>query len=209
MTILVIGANGRVGRQLCELASGDGIDVRAMLRHRAEEPAFEDLGITTVHGDLEGDIREAMEGCEEVVFMAGSGPHTGTDRTLMVDLHGAVRAIELAEELGVKRFVMLSALRANDPLHAPDALRPYMAAKYSADRLLARSGMPYVILAPGKFTDEEASGLVSTTPDSHHDITVSRGNVAQALLEILRRPDLVNRRIELVDGDTPVATAIS
>ncbi|QIT54668.1 SDR family oxidoreductase [Aquisalimonas sp. 2447] len=209
MTILVIGANGRVGRQLCELASGAGMDLRAMLRHRAEEPAFDELGITTVNGDLEGDMREAMEGCEEVVFMAGSGPHTGADRTLMVDLHGAVRAIELAEELGVKRFLMLSALRANDPLHAPEALRPYMAAKHAADRLLVGSGVPYVILAPGKFTDEEATGLVSTTPESQHDITVSRGNVAEAMLEILRHPDLVNRRIELVDGDTPVAEAFS
>lgn len=209
MTILVIGANGRVGRQLCELANGAGMDVRAMLRHRAEEPAFEDLGIATVQGDLEGDMREAMEGCDEVLFMAGSGPHTGSDRTLMVDLHGAVRAIELAAELGVNRFVMLSALRANDPLHAPEALRPYMAAKYAADRVLVRSGLPYVILAPGKFTDEEATGLVSTNPDSQHDFTISRGNVAQAMLEILRHPELVNRRIELVDGDTPVATAIS
>lgn len=209
MTILVIGANGRVGRQLCELASGAGMDLRAMLRHRAEEPAFDELGVTTVNGDLEGDMREAMEGCEEVVFMAGSGPHTGADRTLMVDLHGAVRAIELAEELGVKRFLMLSALRANDPLHAPEALRPYMAAKHAADRLLVGSGVPYVILAPGKFTDEEATGLVSTTPESQHDITVSRGNVAEAMLEILRHPDLVNRRIELVDGDTPVAEAFS
>ena len=209
MTILVIGANGRVGRQLCELASGAGMDLRAMLRHRAEEPAFDELGVTTVNGDLEGDMREAMEGCEEVVFMAGSGPHTGADRTLMVDLHGAVRAIELAEDLGVKRFLMLSALRANDPLHAPEALRPYMAAKHAADRLLVGSGVPYVILAPGKFTDEEATGLVSTTPESQHDITVSRGNVAEAMLEILRHPDLVNRRIELVDGDTPVAEAFS
>lgn len=209
MTVLVIGANGRVGRQLCELASDAGMDVRAMLRHRAEEHTFDHLGVSTVLGDLEGELREAMEGCDEVVFMAGSGPHTGMDRTLMVDLHGAVRAIELAEELGVKRFLMLSALRANDPLHAPEALRPYMAAKYAADRILIRSELPYVILAPGKFTDEEASGLVSTDPDSQHDITISRGNVAQAALEILRRPDVVNRRIELVDGDRPVAMALS
>ena len=209
MTTLVIGANGRVGRQLCELAVGAGIDVRAMLRHRAEEPAFEELGIGSVAGDLEGDIQEAMQGCDEVVFVAGSGPHTGPERTLLVDLNGAVRAIELAEELGVKRFVMLSALRANDPIAAPEALRPYMAAKYAADRLLAHSRVPYVILAPGKFTDEEATGLVSTSPQSQPDISISRGNVALALLEVLRKPDLANRRIELVDGDTPVAQAIS
>lgn len=210
MTVLIIGANGRVGRQVCELAAEAGIDVRAMVRHRAEEPLFQEQGIETVQADLEGDMEHAMDGCDQVVFAAGSGPHTGSDRTLLVDLHGAVRAIQLAEDKGVSRFVMLSALRAEDPLTAPEKLRPYMAAKYAADLVLARSAMPHVILAPGRFTDdEEASGLVSTDSEHHHDITISRGNVAQALTVILRKPELVDRRIPLVDGDTPVEQALS
>lgn len=210
MTVLVIGANGRIGRQVCELAVAEGMEVRAMARHRAEEPGLRELGAIPVQADLEGDFEEAVSGCEQVVFAAGSGPHTGADRTLMVDLHGAVRAIELAEAQGVSRFVMLSALRAADPLAAPEKLRPYMAAKYATESLLSRSSMDHVILAAGRFTeDEDASGLVSTDPEQHHDITVSRGNVARALFAILADRSIVNRRIPLIDGETPLPQALS
>lgn len=208
MTVLVIGANGRVGRQLCAMAAEAGVDVRAMVRHRVEAPALEEQGVQTVAGDLEGDFRDAMAGCDEVVFAAGSGSHTGPDRTLMVDLNGAIRAIELAEEMGMRRFIMLSALRAAEPLTAPERLRPYMAAKYAADLVLARStALDHVILAPGRFTDDEASGLVSTDVGQHHDVTVSRGNVARALLALVQRPELTGRRFALMDGDTPVTEA--
>ncbi len=209
MTVLVIGANGRVGRQLCMLAVEAGVPVRAMVRHRAEAPLLSEAGVETVQGDLEGDFREAMEGCDEVVFTAGSGPHTGPDRTLMVDLHGAIRVVLCAEEMGMRRMTMLSALRAADPLAGPEQLRPYLAAKHAVDELLVRSSLAHVILRPGKFTDEEASGLVDTrVADSQH-LNVSRGNVASALLAIVRNPDLVNCEIPLVDGETPVAEAIS
>lgn len=209
MTVLVIGANGRVGKQFCTLAAQAGVEVRAMVRHRAEEPLFEEQGIETVHGDLEGDFHEAMEGCDQVVFTAGSGSHTSSDRTLLVDLHGAVRAVELAEKLGVSRFIMVSALRAVDPLAAPENLRPFMAVKYAADLILSRSSVPHLILRPGKLTDEEASGLITIDPAQAPHITISRGNVAQALLAAVRNRDLVNREIPLVDGATPIETALA
>lgn len=208
MTVLVIGANGRIGRQVCSLAAESGVPVRAMVRHRAEEPLFEEQGIETVQGDLEGDFREALEGCDQVLFAAGSGPHTSADRTLLVDLHGAVRAIQFAEEAGVSRFVMLSALRATDPLVGPESLRPYLAAKYAADLILQRSSLPHVILRPGKFTDDEPTGLVSTDPDQSLGIDISRGNVALALFAILRNPEIVDREIPLVDGDRSVDAVI-
>lgn len=208
MTVLVIGANGRIGRQVCALAAESGVPVRAMVRHRAEEPLFEEQGIDTVQGDLEGDFHEALDGCDQVVFVAGSGPHTSADRTLLVDLHGAVRAIQLAEEAGVSRFIMLSALRASDPLAGPENLRPYLAAKYAADLILQRSTLPHVILRPGKFTDDEPTGLVSTDSDQSVGIDISRGNVALALFAILRNPDIVDREIPLVDGDRPVDAVV-
>ena len=54
-----------------------------------------------------------------------------------------------------------------------------------------------------------ASGLVSTDPEQQHDITVSRGNVVQALVAILANRSIVNRRIPLIDGDTPLQQVIN
>lgn len=206
MTTLVIGANGQIGRQFCALAAEAELPLRAMVRHAEQAPYFTDLGVDVAVGDLEGDFRHAVEGCDEVIFTAGSGPRTGPDKTLMVDLHGAVASIDLADRLGLRRFVMVSALRAEYPGDAPEPLRPYMAAKHAADRILECARTPHLILKPGRLTDEPPSGRLTTNPLAAPDITISRGNVALALLTVVKNPRLENRSYRLLDGDRPVDT---
>ncbi len=36
-----------------------------------------------------------MKGCDAVIFSAGSGGNTGHDKTLLIDLDGAVKAMKL------------------------------------------------------------------------------------------------------------------
>lgn len=205
-TTLVIGANGRIGRLFCRQASAGGLNLRAMVRHADQQAWFLDQGIEPVVGDLESDFEAHFDGAARVVFTAGSGPHTGPDKTLMIDLYGALRAIDAALEYGVEQFVMISALRADDPPSAPATLQPYCAAKLAADRLLMCSGVPYTILRPGKLTDEAASGHIQIAPAGGHDpITISRENVALCMHEVLGEPWAINCTINLVDGDQPVS----
>lgn len=204
MKTLIIGANGQIGRKLCALAAEAELPLRAMVRRPDQAPWFSDLGIETVVGDLEDDFRHAAEGCSEILFTAGSGPHTGPDKTLLIDLLGAIRAMDLADAMNMRRFIMVSALRAEDPMQAPAALRPYAAAKHAADRLLRLARTPHLILKPGRLTDEEASGRLTTNPATVGHITISRENVALALREALRQPELRQTEYELLDGDTPV-----
>lgn len=209
MKTLVIGANGQIGRQLCSLAAEAGFPVRAMIRNAEQAAYFAELGVDAVIGDLEGDFAHAYEGCDQVIFTAGSGPHTGPDKTLLVDLHGAWRAMSLADELDLGRFIMVSALRAEQPLTAPEKLRPYMAAKHAADELLRQARTPHVILKPGRLTDEPATGRVTIDPEAVDHNTVSRGNVAQALLAVADNRALRDREYLLLDGDQPIATVFS
>lgn len=205
MTTLVIGANGQIGRLFCRQAAAGGLDLRAMVRDPAQRPWFTEQGIDAVVGDLESDFEQHYEGTDRVVFTAGSGPHTGPDRTLMIDLYGAMRAIDAALENGIAQFLMVSAFRAEHPPSAPEKLRPYAAAKLAADRLLMCSGVPYTILRPGRLTDEPASGHIQVPPPGQYDpITISRENVALCMHEVLGEPWAVNRVINLVDGDHPI-----
>ncbi|MCC5857533.1 MAG: SDR family oxidoreductase [Ectothiorhodospiraceae bacterium] len=209
MKTLVIGANGQIGRQLCRLAAEADFPVRAMVRDPAQGEFFDGIGVEWVQGDLEGEFAHAYTGCDQVVFTAGSGPHTGPDKTLLVDLHGAWRAIALADEQELGRFVMVSALRADQPLAAPEKLRPYMAAKHAADALLRYARTSHVILKPGRLTDEPPSGCVSVDPEAVDHITVSRGNVARALLALADNRALRDREYLLLDGEQPVSTVFS
>ncbi|MCC5812179.1 MAG: SDR family oxidoreductase [Ectothiorhodospiraceae bacterium] len=209
MKTLIIGAHGQIGYQFCTLAAAADFPIRAMIRDAGQSEDFEKIGVETVVADLEQDFSAAFEGCDQVVFTAGSGPNTGPDKTLLVDLYGAVRSIELSEELGIGRFIMVSAMRAEQPMQAPEKLRPYMAAKYAADVLLRRSRLEYVILKPGRLTDEPPTGRITTDPEAVAHNTISRGNVAQVLLAVATNRALRHREHLLLDGGEPVETVFS
>lgn len=208
MKTLVIGANGQIGRQFCELAIKAGLPIRAMIRHPDQQRWFHEHGIETTIADLEGDLRHAFHGCDQAIFTAGSGPNTGADKTLMIDLYGAIRSIDRAVELGLERFIMVSALRASDPLAAPEKLRPYMAAKFAADAYLRSARIPHVILKPGRLTDAPATRQVSSAASHADTLEVSRGNVAHALVYLAQARTLKNREFDLLDGESSIAMAL-
>ena len=201
--ILTIGANGQIGRLFCTKAKAAGLENRAMVRSEEQREAFEAQGIQSVVGDLEGEFAHAFEGCTRVVFTAGSGGSTGGDKTLLVDLYGAIRSIEESEARGVEHFVMVSAMRAEKPLAAPPSLRHYMVAKLLADQRLLESSVRSTILRPGRLTDEAGSGRVRTTT-AGEGVDISRENVADCVLEALRNPPTQDRVVDLLDGQSPI-----
>lgn len=201
MTTLVIGANGQIGKQFCELAKEAGEPIKAMVRSHEQTDWFTQHGIDAVVADLEDGFSHAFDGCDQVVFAAGSGPHTGPDKTLMIDLYGAIRAADIASEKGLSRYLMISAMRAENPLEAPEKLRPYMAAKFAADAHLKMSTVPHVILKPGRLTNEPASQrFAGSLEEAGDDNQVSRANVAHALLYALQHPEITQREFVLLDG---------
>jgi uncharacterized protein YbjT (DUF2867 family) len=157
MRTLIIGANGKVGRLLVPLLVDAGHDVRTMIRDEAQAPAQRELGAEPLVADLEGDFGHAVDGCDAVVFTAGSGGHTGADKTVAVDGLGAIRAVEEARDRGARRFVMVSSRGADDPDRS-QAIRHYLVAKGIADGFLQRSGLDYTILRPGRLTDDPPTG---------------------------------------------------
>lgn len=200
MKTLVIGANGQIGRIFCSKAHQAGLSIRAMVRKEEQASWFASQGIETVIGDLEGDFQGAMEDCQQVIFTAGSGGKTGPDKTLLVDLYGAIRSIDFAKAQNIQRFIMISAMRAMVPQHAPDFLRPYAAAKFAADHYLRTSGVPYLILLPGRLIDEPATHSIRTSQEGSSDITISRENVAECMVASLQHPKIVNQDVILLDG---------
>ncbi|WP_447529427.1 SDR family oxidoreductase [Vreelandella sp. TE19] len=208
MTTLVVGANGQIGKQFCEQAQQEGVAVKAMVRREEQAEWFKARGIEVVIGDLEGEMAHAFEGCNEVVFTAGSGPHTGPDKTLLIDLYGAIRTADIAKEKGLERFVMVSAIRAEQPLEAPEKMRPYMAAKFAADRHLQSAGLPYVILKPGPLSDDAPTHGFSDSMEASAG-AITRADVAYALLHVVKNPALKNQSVTLLNGERSIDALFS
>ncbi len=205
-SILVLGANGKIGRIFCKEASEAGLPIRAMVRSEDQREFFETANIEVVIGNLEAEFEHAAQGCDRMVFTAGSGAKTGADKTMLVDLYGAIRAIELSERLTIDHFVMVSAARAEAPLAAPPAMRHYMVAKKVADDRLIASSVPHTILRPGRLTDLPASGKIRTQFEAGDGFDISRANVARCIAAAFESPAAKNQVVDLLDGDQPIST---
>ena len=118
MKVFLIGANGQVGKHIVKLLqSSDKHELTAMVRSEEQAEQLKLSGVNAVVANLEDSVEQlaqAMKGSEAVIFSAGSGGKTGADKTLLVDLDGAVKSMEAAEQVGINRYVMVSAYKAYD-----------------------------------------------------------------------------------------------
>ncbi|SEQ47900.1 SDR family oxidoreductase [Natrinema salaciae] len=205
-TVLVAGSHGGVGQHVTELlGEREGI-ARAMVRDESQVDAMADLGGDPVVADLTGDVDHAVEGCDAIVFAAGSGG----DDVYGVDRDGAIRLIDAAEAAGVDRFVMLSSMGADDPEAGPDALEDYLIAKAEADEYLRQSDLAHTIVRPGELTTESGTGEIRAAGDGLEltDGDIPREDVARTLVATLERDDLVGETFEILGGDEPIDAAL-
>jgi uncharacterized protein YbjT (DUF2867 family) len=214
MKTLVVGANGQIGKQLVGLIQDSGSQTAiAMIRRQEQASHFESLGAETAIVDLEGeieDIAKAAEGVDAIVFTAGSGPHTGADKTLMIDLDGAVKTIKAAEKAGVKRFVMVSSFDTTRKAiqEAPESFAPYVVAKHYADEWLRGTDLDYTIVHPGRLTNEDGTGKVEIAGEVERG-DVPREDVAQVLFGCLEDDSTIGKEFQVVSGLTGVKEALS
>jgi uncharacterized protein YbjT (DUF2867 family) len=210
MDVLVAGGHGKIARHLLRLLAEQGHHARGLIRNPDHAPDLEAVGATPVLCDLEhDDPRPHLGAADAIVFAAGAGPGSGPERKRTVDYGGAVKLIEAAEELGVRRYLMVSSMGADDPASASEAMRPYQQAKHDADEALAASGLDWTIVRPGGLTDEPGSGRVALAERLGRYGRVPRQDVALVLLECLAAPNTVRKTFEVLEGDVPVREAIA
>lgn len=214
MKVLIIGAHGKIGRIVAEqMKDSNRFDPTAFIRKEEQKEFFENLEIPAVVANLEDSvdaIAGTMKGFDAVVFTAGSGGKTGFDKTLEIDLDGAVKSMIAAEQAGVNRFVMVSAYLADDRSKwEASGIKPYYVAKHFADKELKQSSLDYTILRPVRLTDENGTGKITqrATPEKIQR-TIPREDVATTILEVLTHPETIGKVMVLSTGETPIQDAI-
>ncbi|MBT2667469.1 SDR family oxidoreductase [Bacillus sp. ISL-4] len=211
MKVFVVGANGQIGKYLVDLLKDSPEhSVRAMVRKEEQSRHLEKSGIESVVVSLTGSVEEltnAAKGCDTIVFTAGSGGSTGADQTLLIDLDGAVKTIEAAENLGIKRFIMVSAFQANNRENWNEAIKPYYVAKHYADRALLQSDLNYTIIRPGGLVNEPGTGKVAAAEELERG-SIAREDVARTIFASLTEENTYKRSFDLISGDTAIAEAL-
>ena len=209
MKVLIVGANGKVGTLLSgKLWAAHDFSPVALIRDVRQQMKFTAFGVPSVVGDIENGVSEFLPGMDAVVFTAGSGANTGPDKTIDVDQNAAIRLIDDCAKIGVRRFVMVSAIGA-DPESESDRIRNYLRAKGVADNHLRTSGLDYVILQPGRLQDETGTGRIEVAEDLERHETIAREDVADAIIECLRNYLTIGKTIQMVSGKKMAKEAIA
>lgn len=212
MKVLVIGANGQVGRKVVKELADSKHETIAMVRKEEQMDKLKEIGAkNVVLADLEEDFSQAFDSADAVIFVAGSGGSTGADKTLTVDLWGSIKAMDFAEAKGIKRFVQLSSVGSGNPDAQGDEIKHYMVAKGVADRNLRETNLNFTIVRPGPLSNDEAKGKI----DASNEITdldgksIPRGDVAHILVDVLSRKNTYGKTFEVIEGEKEIGEALS
>jgi uncharacterized protein YbjT (DUF2867 family) len=152
--ILVVGATGMVGRQVCRLLTASGKSVRAMVRATSDPAKVDELkalGAEIVQGDVRDpeSLRAACRGVMGIVVTASSMPFDyvpGANTPETTDQAGILSLIDAACEAGAGQIVFTS-------FPAVDASFPLQDAKRAVEDRLRGCGLAYTILQPTYFME--------------------------------------------------------
>ncbi|MCL3883734.1 SDR family oxidoreductase [Marivita sp. GX14005] len=181
MKVLVAGATGKTGQRLTRELIERGHEPVALVRESSDTSVLPE-GAQLRKGDLTDLQADVCEGCDAVVFAAGSGADTDEEMTRKVDRDGAKRLVDLAKQSGARRFVMLSSVGTEDPPEEGD-MAPYLQAKHDADEHLKASGLPYAIVRPVALTEDDGNRDIRYGTDVDMSGEAARGDVAWVLAE--------------------------
>ncbi len=137
--ILISGATGGIGGEICRLLTRTGTPFRAMGRQPAQVEAFRKDGTDAVLGDFDrpDTLPAAMRGIDTLFLITPPTPHQFAQETA---------AIDAARDAGVRRIVKLSASDANIR-----STVPWARTHARIDHHLRASGVEWTILKPTAF----------------------------------------------------------
>ena len=212
MRVAIAGGHGQIALRLAKIMSERGDEVVALIRNPDHADEVRDAGAEPALVDLEhaseDEVANAINGSDAVVFAAGAGPGSGSERKETMDYGGAVKLIAAAKQAGVGRYVIVSSMGANPNATGDDTFSVYLRAKGRADDAVRASGLDATVVRPGGLTNDAGTGRVRLG-ESLPRGQVPRDDVAAVLVAVLDSPSTIGRTADLIGGDTPIAEAVA
>lgn len=202
MKAFVAGATGATGSRIVTQLVDRGVPVVAFVRDAAAARDKLPIEVTLVEGNVtdKESIRGAMAGC--TVLLSATGARPGFDPTgpYQVDYEGTKNLVDVAQEVGIEHFVMVSSLCVSRFFHPLNLFFLILYWKQQAEAYLQASGLTYTIVRPGglKDDDTDSRALIMAPADTLFEGSVPRLKVAQVCVEALYLPQSRDKIVEIV-----------
>ncbi len=207
--VFVTGGTGFVGKNIVRAISDHPL--RLLVRKKPD--GSQEPGIEYVQGDVTDPALLAgkIDGCDVVVHLVGIIEEVGDATFDSVIRRGTENVVAEAKRAGVRHFVHMSALGAqNDPRYG------YHTAKYRAEQAVRNCGIPFtifrpsVIFGPGDGFINTLAGVVRTFPiipvvgtGQTKFQPVQVGDVAECFARAVRNPEGTANSVYELGGERP------
>lgn len=148
MNIAVTGGTGFMGSHLTQRLAEDGHQVVVISRgqdgRNRDRLDHEHVRFVETSVADEAGLAEAVAGCDAIAHLAGISFERGMQTFNAVHVEGTLNVLEAATKAGVSKVLLSSFLRAR-----PNCGSAYHETKWTAERLVRRSGLDYTVCKIG------------------------------------------------------------
>jgi uncharacterized protein YbjT (DUF2867 family) len=219
MNVLVTGGTGFVGQEVVRELHCASHRIHFLSRRRSYVFAYaieEEFGGLVYYDDildprhLESDLKEAKADIDTIIHLVGIISESDGQTYERVHTTGTENLLRIAQKLGVKRFVHMSALGTR-----AGAMARYHRSKWAAEELVRGSGLewtifrPSIIFGPGDGFVNLFAKIIRRSPvvpimgDGHSKFQpVAVENVATAFVQSLAEPRALRQTFDLCGNET-------
>ena len=150
-TVLVAGATGFLGSEICRQLIEKNIKVKGLVRTTSDANKVAHLkasGVETIEGDLKdkASLENAVQGVSAIMSTVSSSlSRQEGDSIKTVDDKGQINLVDAAVKAGVKQLIYISFCELGE--------FPLQNAKRKVEKHLSESGLNYIILRPTYFME--------------------------------------------------------
>ncbi len=212
LRVVFAGGHGQIALLAQRRLAAEGHQPVGLIRNSDHAEELRAIGAEPIVFDLENqtaaELAEIVAGADALVFAAGAGPGSGSARKMTVDRDGAILLADAAELAGIRRYVVISAMAADDFIvGSEEVFQIYLRAKAEADEIIRSRDLDWTIVRPGGLTDDPATGNVLVGARTGRG-QIPRDDVAAVVTRLVVDGTGVRSQFELISGDVPIAEAL-
>lgn len=210
--LVIVGANGGIGRQCVEQALHAGYLVTAILRNPAKL-AIEHPNLKKVSGDVmqPGTFENHFENQDAVVSAIGVAGGFGSDKPTTLYSQGNANVLKAMEQKGIKRIFLISAsaieispvlpfyIRLIEKHVVQKLLKHMYTDLLKMEILIKNSNISWTIIRPPQLTNQTVTGVyrIAINAFLKNCLKISRADVAHFIVNNIANRDTYQATVEI------------